>query len=912
MRQWSTWVMLVAMAVALGRTHAAEPVQPEGYWQLEAMASEEATEAVRETLIAATGDGSALIRLQALRLLAAHAPEALEAPVIAGFRDTSPWIRLQAAMIATDRPRDSYRAPCRTALAAETNETLQQAFRLALAAAGDGPAPELPAAARAWPADRMMAWSTHPSAPNAGASPFSGYVNIYEGAVDGNRSAHEAGKLVFGRALWGRLPNPAEFVLDDADLDVFWTNSESFLSAKNLAYTDGLDIRIVTEPYRSWSKGWPIFCREAGIDPERIAGDRANLTTSERRAFRHWEMERRIDGFNLLHDLCKLRARIVRPGLMIGTYYPAYYLPWDTTLMGVRRLRFDVGFALQYGNHESQVGYTIARMYKTLWPDRPVVMKAVGLGEESFTMRRLYDAHVPQPEPVQPGHERSYSNALLAWIAGAHIALTETWYLLPPEYRPQGGEFRRLPYEFRYHLSDMGPDTTAIREGIARVYVPQEKPKMANGDDLMGGGGGLDDLTLEEPDAKTPAMLAKDAALLTELRLAQAHVHTVARLVASLPMRKPSPDVLVVQPGYGVRTQLELNPLPEMAAKALVTSFDFLPDLNLIAGMDLTRYRVIIVHDTLLLQEPTIKALTQWLQETPGLLVIHRDLSAAPDAEASTVADHDGAIAGDWPWEAAMAFTRPDVDAPVGEVVYTSASGDSIASICTSGAGHVQALTDATQILATDTDGAIVAYWHDPAFGKGGVLYDGVSGSSLAYHRFLAGEIARIADTGIGKALSANPLGMEMTDAQFSVAVSPWGQEAAKAPIQIAGVDALFGTRDPVAGPGNLSALTITGTYIAGHLAARPGIVAVSETAYTVARADGETLVLQSKGLLQIAASGAVEVLHEDGTPLASIPYSAVWYLDGPVDGVSRQQTTGGRQLTYVRSSVPVVVRLRP
>ena len=59
-----------------------------------------------------------------------------------------------------------------------------------------------------------------------------------------------------------------------------------------------------------WGNGWPLFCRDAGIAPETIDGDRKNLSLYEARAWKHWSQTKLVEGFNILYDYTKLESTV--------------------------------------------------------------------------------------------------------------------------------------------------------------------------------------------------------------------------------------------------------------------------------------------------------------------------------------------------------------------------------------------------------------------------------------------------------------------------------------------------------------------------------------------------------------------------------------------------------------------------
>lgn len=874
----------------------------------------------------ACSNSDAHVRAKALTLLAARAPDAARSAVMLALADDASWVRQHAAAAAAVvADRTSVQA-IKLALAATPDRASALYLRDALAKALGEPLPAAPVAALSIKGKKNLAWNTSP-ARYAPTSPFEAYYSMTTRADDHMRAAHRAGKAIFARAV--PLVCPAAIVLDRTVRDEFWQNLDKELSAENLPYLDGViygeeSMRFVVDGL--WEHGWRLFCREAGIATDRVAGDKEKLTPSERRAWNGWLLEKNIEGFNILYEYTKMKFGKLRPGFQVCSFAPSEKLPYSGAPDAVKTWKFDMGGVYDYKGDNRLAGYSLIRRYKTIWPQRPVLWLSLGIG--GYEMNPVKHHQKVPRRPMLDRYNRSFSDSLTAWMAGADTGWFSTWMFMST-IKGSASSMSRLR-GVHIWVEDIAADSalldrairytfngiTTVKEEIKAPDLHKSPTDVLAGDDgeLDDIGEALDDATTKAQQAKQAAWDAKQAAERKRLKdgflFYQQYVYDCARIFASLPRRQPQPKALVVRPKVNVWTRPLHRQLPLIPSQGLLNEFDFLVDIDMAGVLDLSRYRLIIVHNPLAIRDRTIAALRHWLQTTPGLLVVHGVL---PGAEAGTVADHDGVLQERWPWADAVAMTPRELP--------LSTRGDRPLKLLTDdGAlmldnGLITALYDVTgkgaQVFARVDKKPVLALWRG-ADSKGAVLFDGVAAASAPYQALLRQAIATVNDD--VAALVSGPAALETMDtAAISAAASSRYYGHAKGLAKLSGVDVMTGDIDPQAGAklGSKSALVLrnmTGRFVA----ASSQLSAVAQKPWLLAKIEGENLRLHCRGAARVASvTGRVQVSPVAGGELPVIAPSAFieWLLYSDEPGVAELNRPAGQSITYFRAPAAVLAK---
>lgn len=821
-----------------------------------------------------------LVRFESLRLAAEHYPGRAPDMIRAGLADPHRWVRMLAAATAAEKSLPELAGAIREALAREASDTVRLALQAALAKAdGTPPPPRRAPANPAGDATRLV-WTDLATDKDLDYTPIRGYLCKFSAA-----GIIERGNHVYKRTLWGQLPGPESLTCAPDAFDKFWSDLDSVLRDDFASKIDGCDLRLMGFG-RDWDGGWRDFCSDAGIDPGRIGGSVSNLNVYERHAFENWTLERGISGFNLLYDLIRLQNRFRRPNLQVATWsMPAFT---SGSAASLARWKCDLNWTI------SPSSYLAARMFKTLWPDRPYVYRTPLPGGVPVSYLR-YDSPVPEAF-IFESTNRVFSHTLMAWLAGAHLEICAGWRFV--DYKtPQEGDVPG-PY---MAFNSIGPDPGALDQAIEYAFkdAPISGKKPALSVDILASDPGDETGLLLDKAPDDPAASRKKT-MRTGMRLMQKHLYDCARIFASLPRHVDKPQTLLIggTPNIG-------------AAFELANLYDFLPGVNLAAGRDLSGYRLVIVHNPPSLRDEAIRALSAWLKEMPGLLVIHQDLTADNTAEAGTPADHDGILREDWPWEkdlvihpagsaGGVSLGALDVTAEAGTMKVTADTNRSYAAC----------LTPKAVALARAGDKVVLARWRDPAY-RGAVLFDGLRAPSKEYVALLAAEINALAQQGIGRSVTGRPVMLETETEQFQVAVSPGYGEAIQKTLRLSGIDLMSGVVDPVVGPEAMGAAIVPRKdYFHRYLACTARIVALGDREFSKAgKAEGGGLLLQNAGIIQLAGRTPLKVSRQNGQPLPAIPFDYDWVFDGAKEGMAVYKTDAGVQLTFVRCADPVVVR---
>ncbi len=872
---------------------------------LSGVAASEDSIAEADILEAAATNALALIRYKALQLIDAHYPERSAERIPAGLSDPHPWVRMQAAAMAVDHPSPTLAASIRTALAKEASDSIRTALEIALAKAtgASPPPPRAPARPHADAIPRV--WSGSPLSHGYGRLPFEGFLCYRQASTKG---AVEAGYPVYIRTLWGEIPGSESVVHDPQGFEDLWTKFESLFDNEQLQIIDGFDLRILGFG-SSWPLSWRDFCRDAGINADRINGDQASLSIYEQRAFGHWTFERGISGFNIMYDLLKLKHRFTRPGIQVLSWISAGMLDGNVAAP-LKRWKNDLIWNPPgYGSRE-WLAYLLARASRTSWPDRTFVYNAPEPG--GIPGDWIYwNSPVPETFVFRSTNDL-YAHTLQAWTAGAHFRPGGGWRFLEHTTVPAG------LYTKSVNVSALSA-TKAIQQAIDYAFndAPVKPPeKISTADALMTGGSKVDlgfdlDLGLELDDGKEdPEVTAMKANMLIGMQLMIKHIHDCARIFASLPRYIPAPDALAIQPGLYPASVQPLNGRPAIAGRELIGTFDLLPGINLLADHDLSGYRIIVVHNAALLHDETIRALTQWIRNTPGLLLIHMDLTADNAAQAATVTTHDGKLQEDWPWESDFSISADDSEGAARTVAFNLSAGkERIAIQADARVRHAVCHTPRAETLAQIDGKAVMVRWRHPEY-RGAVIFDGLRAPSSPYVERLAAEINALAAQGIGRRATGRPGALEVRTDTFHTVINHGHGEAVLQPDRLTGIDLISGVVDPTVGPGHASAIVPLKNYFHRHLACTPDLVALGELEFSRAEAAEGGMLLQNTGVIQIAGRTPPRVTRASGKPLAQIPFDFAWVLNGSDDGVTTYRTAEGSVLTFVRCRE--AIRLEP
>jgi HEAT repeat protein len=813
------------------------------------------------TLLAgATTNAEPHTRAYALWRLAEKDPARAVAPAIRLLADPHRWVRLHAAAVAarTARPEDA--AALKQARGEESDEATRLYLDDALARAEGKPAAAArPAVNRVRNDVAQVFLCGHGN--DCTNSPIQGYYDLAYNPDGPARQAHAAGKVFLARAN-KTAKNPAQVFLNTGWRDGFWLGLDEDFG--DLAALDGIVLgeeSMYFRPWNEWDNGWGLFCREAGIDPLRVAGDREKLTETEKQAFLNWEQKVAVEGFNAMAGWIKLKYGKLKPGFQVVTFMPdqngpcAYDRDW----------KFDVGAGYYYDTNNRH-RYTQIRRFKTLWPDRPVIWLCDG-NPTSGADAPLNYKYKPLASPLVNPHAPPFADALCAWMAGAQPGYFYSKLAIHKDMKPgpsAAGTWVTLE-EMSATGSVLKQALDTMFRGVDEVYRTASEMKQAHADQANRGlevGAKeveIPDLTDSKPgqDSFSLRMKTERDAMRLGILLEKEIVWACSRLLSDLPRLSPTNDILLVG---DIRAQAGALRLP--------TSYDFLDGVNKVVGADLARYRLIAVanEDRSRLRDKAIASMTAWLRDVPGLLVVRGWLPTENAAEAATAADLDGKLEMDWPWETDVAVTGNEYRV--------------------TGPGAIEI-------------GTRLVYWQGAGF-KGGVLFDQ---SDLAPEALRERINKLVSEKKVGVPL-AGPIGME-------TAAWPAGAAAVsckKGPVgeyKLSGLDRLSGLLDPVLGAQRTGALTgegFTGVYVASW----NGVSVLGTRPLRSVKAVDGGLELECDGVVQaVSAKGDVAVRCE-GAPPPAIEDKVVlaWLLESTAPGQARvEREDKAAFVTFVRSS---------
>lgn len=854
------------------------------------------------------------VRAKALRRLFDKDPAQARPAALRALRDPFHWVRLHAAALAPDCVQPADAPLLKAAMAAEDEAATLLYLGDALAKAEGRPPPTPPTAARSVTDRDGVTWLCPGFNEDAADSPFEAYYSLGGKVNDGWRKAYAAGKIFFTRRT--PISNPGLIITDSNWQDRFWLALRGMLPDDELPYIDGVvygEESMRLSGGGLWKSGWRLFCRDAGLDPDSIDGDQEKLSTPQKRAWGNWSQARCIDGFNMLHDYTKLRFGKLRPGIQVATFLPgeSVITPFD------HRWKFDVAGIYDYKGCNRIAGHMLVRRIKTVWPKRPVIWLSLGIG--GYEMNPVRYTHRGPKAPITNRAHRAYADAVSAWLAGAEPGWFSTWIFVSPTFK--GGMMNLSGVQII--AEDIGSNPALIRRGIRHSFrgvhaiydlaatKQPEIPATAEAVDL-------DELELDDPNDKPDPLLARiegeKERLFDGFQFYGRYVYDCARLFSDLPRLEYSAPVLLVRPGISVWTRGSTYPM--IPGFGLMSSFDFLCDLNKTARMDLARYRVIAVHRPGLLQDPTMAGITNWLRDTPGLLYVHDTIPHDNAAEASTTVDLDGRLQNDWPWEDAVSIIDPlppekkkkrqpkATGIPLeGEAGPLELKAAKITSAFTVKGGEAR-------VLLAYRGQPVLVLWQRPDF-KGAVLFDGVSYCSAPYLELLQGVMNKLRrERGIGKPIERPFLQQQLDVAKVTAAATSAYYRGASQAETLTGVDLLTGVVNPSVGPSRRGAI-VSEDFTGKFVVAWKGMVAFSDKPFSAIERRDDGLVVTTPGLFRVTtATGGVKATVA-GKALPEPEEASKWLLYGDTDGAAPLLIGGkdsDRLALYIRSQTPVTL----
>lgn len=875
--------------------------------------------AMRELLFKAIRNQDPHLRAQALDLLDKHGDAQTRDAVLQLLQDPHTWVRVVAAGHAVQWATTADRAKLEQAASREDDPVVKLYLSDALAAIGAAEPPTALPAARSAAAQPNLTWLREMGA-DVASSPFQAYYCAGPPPQDLWRQAHEAGKIVFVRfsSVWA--PNPGRIMTEPRMRDGIIQTLRSYVKTENLQWTDGMvfdEQWSFPDAQELWNGAWRLFCQESGIAPDTVDGDHDRLTVTQRYAWSRWAADRVTEGFNLRSDYVRRYYGRLRPGLQIGTFltggFNNHLGPWS------KDLDFDVSLTYTAAG-DNRMAYTLVRRAKTLWPDRPTAWMGNGIGgREANPVRRTNS--VPE-EPFFDRANRAYADIAAAWIGGGDAGWSSAWLLLSPEFDDPKTQLTGITL----NVEDITPDSQGMQTALTHLFLGVAEAELAvatpetpdsTPDAMMDLNNALriaDDLIgafdQDEQQRRVETDLEDHKEILRRgLLCYRRFVYDCARLFASLPRRHPQPTALVVRRHVSVDTQPS-TPYPLIPAEALLNEFDFANDVNLLAELDLSRYRLIILHDAGIIESGSLQAISEWLRATNGLLYLHR-------APPRPLTDNDAA-AGQWPWNVAPALQRLDGEHR-GRPVETSLHRDKRVHILQAAitAGIVDpGKTAAQALLSNDRDGVTLALWRDTA-ARGVVLADGVESADSAYLKLLRDILNQLhAESGIGMPIDGPLLQVRAAGPDFLAAAASGHHPEMTDTTPLTGVDLFSGEPAPRVGKGRSAAVvaTVAERHV-GYSASGVGLTALADQPFLRAATVGNALELENAGLLRIAGgSGGVRVMRLDNQPLPVVgndPWA--WVELGTTDGIFIQ-TFGDRRnpVAYVRANTPVRATAMP
>jgi HEAT repeat protein len=805
----------------------------------------------------ATTNADPQVRAQALLALQAKAPDAALKVLPRLLQDPALWVRVHASSLVASLKSPGLEEAVAAALKTERDPTCRTYLEQA-----QGKAP--PKAVNRFDPERTR-FGLCGYASQAVQSPLGWYYSLNSEVNEAGRKAHEAGKILIGRANH-TAPNPVQVIFHPIWRDLWWTSLRKEL--KDLEWLDGVVLgeeSMYARPWDLWNDGWRCFCVEAGIDAGKVGADRSKLNPAETRAYLDWEQERAIDGFNRMYDFIKLDLGARRPGFQVATFMPDQNGP----NIAEHRWKFDVGGAYWYETN-NRVRYNMIRRYRTVWPGRPLMWLVSGNAGLPLLAPVNYRLEVPEGLVLNRACN-AYADSVCAWAAGAEPGYFVAWLFMGKDIKPGPSATGRWVW-----LEDIGQDSAALAEGTANVwkgmaekYRLEAETRKVQGSEKDPEGtkaeARIED-DLEEKDLANDAFSKRAAAEQERFRLGfffeQKALYDIARAFTGL--LRPQEDFAALLVGGRAA-------LPQFAA---LSGYDLLELVNQLPHGRLAKYRLIGIEadPEAPLRDETIVAIRTWLKEQPGLLYVHGFLSLDHANKAGTAADHDGRLQEGWPWETAITFEKD----------------------------HYALKSSSAKVLAGEAASCTRALWRGEGF-KGAVLFDCGKTTAEGFQELLR---SLHKDSGVG--LPAEGVaGMIRANPQpIAACASDYG---AQAEVRLGGVDLFTGEPNPVVAKGRSAAVTaenFQGTYAASY----NGVTILCDAPIESVKPVDDGLEVRCAGLIRASsARGEVRVQpdlpRKEGNPQEILK----WILFGKDKGVARLPAGAGTA-AFIRGQGVIVI----
>lgn len=855
---------------------------------VQTLASENSQDSLAD-LEAATKNNDAHIRALALRLLSRLDPDRARKHLTALLEDGHRLVRLQAAAVASQVATAAEREAVEKALSSKPEDaaTLYLGEAVARIEGKQKPVPR-PSVNRV-SAEKAMSFNC--GMPSDPQTPFEGFYlltapgrqSTEEPQWEVLRKAQSEGKVILPRAN-KTAKNPAQVLLNSSWKDGFWLG----LDAEFEGHWETLDGLVLGEesmyfrPFNEWNNGWRLFCREAGIDPQTVNGDKERLSQAQKDAWWDWEQRIAVEGFNSIVDYIRLRYGKLRPGFQVATFMPdqngpcAYDNLWD----------FDIAAGYEYAA-PSRSRYAAIRRLKTTWPERPVLwlnQGKVGVGLGLNQTQIQHNTPVPlSPELTQKAV--TSADSLCNWLAGAHPGLFAIYLFVHVGWK--GEDFGRWVQLEDLYLGNKSFEQALEHSfrGLGRRYQLLEETKGAKLESVLNKEDTIssDLLDLDTVPKKTDPYAAREAAEKKAMRngflLERKLIQDGVNLVSGVPFPPHSHKVLLV--GTDMR-----SPGFDLAA-----DFDCIAKINQLSEKSLAGYRMIGLNDqaSAPLRDKTISALVDWLQNQPGLLYVNGWISTDSQNLAATAKDWQSSLQTSWPWkeDVAPVWSKRKAGNREGSVIesYDCKSAQAIVLERTGGMPSL-------------------VFWRGAGL-KGGVLFD--AGKLTASQ--LQPVFNRLVDEKkIGIALN-DPIGMAgIKTPQFSAYVSC---SAAATSYRIRGNDFLSGALNPELKPersGVLAADLWRGKFSVSH----NGVSVLGKEPIEQVELISGGLRIKGGGITRVGSnSGGVQVAA-DGMSLPVIKKESMldWMFDSQQPGILEIERDAPYQATtLVRFNGWITVR---
>ncbi len=819
--------------------------------------------------------------------------------------------RLYAAAVFLDYAGADQVEAIRRLLAEEPEPAIREFLAAALARAEGRPLPPGGAAARKVGGARNLAWLCGMGL-EAAQSPFDAYYLLsMPGDLERWRGVQAAGKIVFVRLT--PIGHPGLAALNRSWRDRFWLALERELTPERVSLLDGIVLgeeTMTMAPEGLWADGWFLFCEEMGLDPDRIRGEPAALTSAETQRWKEWAYEKSVEGFNRIVDFVRLRWRRERPGLQVCTFLPGEI---GKTGPNIRRWQFDVVGIYDYKCDQRMAAFSLVRRLKTLWPDRPVLWLSLGIG--GYEMNPVWFTHRAPERPLATRRIRAYADAVAAWLAGADTGWFSTWIFVAPRYQ-KGMPLRGV----QVHLEDLFPESPMLERALAYAFQGAEEmeeirgvraPRPAEGLPVFEDEGAGEDIVKElaealegrDPEGDRRRLLAeRKESLRRGFWLYRHYLEECARVFRSLPrLAEQGSAALAVHPGVSVWTT-PTTPNPLVPGHALLNGYDFADDERQLVepGTDLSRYRMILLHNPSSLEGAVGDAVLRWLRETEGILYLHRpgEMPAMPWGE-EIECRKTGRAGG----KTLPALSLQDEEGNSVEV-----KGAVLGAV-------MRVRGERSRVLFRRGGDAVLVLWGDPALYRGQVILDGVESASRDYLERLRAILKTVGGEAVDGLLDGPILhSVRKVGGVTAAACSGYYRDVSER-VAYKGVDLLTGEANPEVG-GGLSGALVADRFQSGHLHLEDGFMFLSEhplNREVLQKTPGGWIWLGG-GLLRVTRQGPLGVVPLEGPPLRSVAVEEMgrWLMGGKPTGVLilSPGSTDAVWRVYVRSEQPV--RIEP